>query len=280
MFCPKCGKSLPEESLFCYHCGSKLPAELISETEDIPPDPQIPENIPTEPQTEEGRSEGTVYEMCEDAEARPMEAVFPVESEALLQPAKKKHPYRLPIFLMCVLFLIGLTLFYLRPFTDEPAVYQEGCFTLEDGYLFFDEKLYSGSSTLLIPETIEGHKVLGISDGCFAHNMELETVILPASLQYIGADAFFGCLNLRGIYLPDHTAYLGSRAFAKCPKLESIVIPGQITQIESGCFDGCTSLHYIFFGGNHEQWTLIYSDFISIFTYISCDDGIFQQITP
>lgn len=64
---------------------------------------------------------------------------------------------------------------------------------------------------------------------------------LPASLKYIGEEAFMGA-DITGIVLPDGALEIESRAFAGCPNLISINLPATITSISSDAFSGCEML--------------------------------------
>ena len=56
---------------------------------------------------------------------------------------------------------------------------------------------YNGSSSsVLIPDTVEGMKVTEIGEGAFENNTTLESIDLPDSITVIGKRAFKGCSNL------------------------------------------------------------------------------------
>lgn len=72
----------------------------------------------------------------------------------------------------------------------------------------------------------------------------LSTLILPASLTVIEAEAFEG-LNVERIVIPASVSTIGSRAFADCAKLTRAVFEGSSVIIESDAFDGCSSVTFI-----------------------------------
>lgn len=246
MLCPKCNTENPEENRFCGFCGTALSPEMIEFTKNT-----------------------------DVSETEELLALLDAESPI---PVKKKHPLRLPAILLAVMFLIGSILFILFPSHERgPASYTQGYFTLTDGVLYFDSNLYSGEATIEVPETIAGHAVTVISEGCFAKCPNIETIILPETVTEIGREAFYGCLSLRGIAIPESVNTIGEKAFAKCRELESIVVPASVRSIGIGCFADCDSLHYIFYSNTYDEWKTLYSDFISFFTFVSCSDGIFAQ---
>lgn len=87
---------------------------------------------------------------------------------------------------------------------------------------------YSGSnSDVLIPSRVGGSEVTSISDGAFSENSSIESVTLPATIEYIGSRAFNGCNNLQALYSASiEPVTVEPSAFTNCPKL--IVI-------QSGC---------------------------------------------
>ena len=78
--------------------------------------------------------------------------------------------------------------------------------------------------------------------------------IFPSTLKYIyfGKDvksipaySFDGCVNLSSIDIPNTINYIGTHAFSGCTGLTSISIPNTIDSIESYLFSGCTRLSSI-----------------------------------
>ena len=71
----------------------------------------------------------------------------------------------------------------------------------------------------------------------------LESIVLPASLETIGSSAFSGCSSLVGIDLSGTAlTTIEASAFSGCSSLESIVLPASLTSIGSSAFSGCSSL--------------------------------------
>lgn len=76
---------------------------------------------------------------------------------------------------------------------------------------------------------------------CYNMN-QVDTVVLPASVQTIGNDAFRGCSNLKVAILPEELTNLGSQAFSGCSKLDSVNTLGKLTIIPSNAFNSCYKL--------------------------------------
>ena len=74
--------------------------------------------------------------------------------------------------------------------------------------------------TIVLPDTV---KV--IKDGAF-EDSDVREIILPAGLESIGAEAFFGCTKLVGIHIPKDTV-IGENAFAHCPSLAGFTVDAQ-----------------------------------------------------
>ena len=78
--------------------------------------------------------------------------------------------------------------------------------------------------------------------GIFAKCKNLESCILPETLETIGSYAFIGCSALSGINLPSSLKTIEDAAFSDCTAFTSIGFPSSITAIGSNAFKGCTSL--------------------------------------
>ena len=82
---------------------------------------------------------------------------------------------------------------------------------------------FEGTDALLvIPETIEGVPVCGIGRKAFLGNRNLQHIILPGTIEWIGDWAFCNCAQLQRIEFPCHSMRLGKGLFAKDAKLEEI----------------------------------------------------------
>ncbi len=73
----------------------------------------------------------------------------------------------------------------------------------------------------------------------------LEKIHLPASLRYIGPNAFAECGELLSIKLPKSLEVIGESAFVDCWQLEKIGLPAKMKYIGPRAFQGCINLYQI-----------------------------------
>lgn len=79
----------------------------------------------------------------------------------------------------------------------------------------------------------------------FAHKA-LRSLTLPARVERIGKNAFFGCDVLGGtLTLPATLGEVGTSAFSGCKRLQRVVIESDSVRIGAGAFAGCTGLKEI-----------------------------------
>lgn len=97
---------------------------------------------------------------------------------------------------------------------------------------------------VVIPKKIDGHKVCQIANEAFAENTLISTITIPKGVQFIGASAFSGCKNLREVILPETVENIGADAF-KHTDITSITIPEGIKVIPSGTFAYCGRLNEV-----------------------------------
>ncbi len=84
------------------------------------------------------------------------------------------------------------------------------------------KKMKSNTAYPIVPEEVNGMKVIGIKDNVFeGHAYVLK---LPDTIEYIEPLAFDYCNYLRSVNIPDNLRYLGAGAFHQCESLENISI--------------------------------------------------------
>ena len=277
MFCPYCGNPCADTHKFCFRCGSALP-ELTAE-QAVPEAPvnneTVPEPAPVSVEHPETAAVATDFpEPVSDpipAADETVPYILPTEPETVAPPPKKGRLWP-PILALCLMMCVGLVAFFMAPRTPAPA---KSCFRVENGVLYFDQTLYTGSEELTVPDTVDGVTVTGISDGCFADCDTLTTIILPETVTIIGDYAFSGCDALRGIYIPHGVLSVGAGALANCPVLEAVYFPGSVTEIGAGCLDDCAGLQYIIFDGTYAQWRNLYSGIFANRVELHTLDGVY-----
>jgi uncharacterized protein YjdB len=93
---------------------------------------------------------------------------------------------------------------------------------------------YSGSSSsLIIPDSIDGKIVTSIGNEAFFEDKEIITVEFPKSLKNIGRMAFGGCEKLETIEFPQNLEWIGACAFQMCYSLKKVIIY-ENTELEDG----------------------------------------------
>lgn len=85
----------------------------------------------------------------------------------------------------------------------------------------------------------------GLADMTFAVTVDGGSVLpftLPAVLETLGEEAFYGAPSITRITIPDTVHSIGDRAFDQCASLEQIRIPAAVTDIGDNTFSGAVIL--------------------------------------
>lgn len=106
---------------------------------------------------------------------------------------------------------------------------------------------YKGVVT--IPEKVTYDSVVydvrGIYIAAFYNCSDIDSIILPNSIDDIGKYAFSGCTNLTEICFPEGLKWIGHHAFSGCTKLKSAELPISLSNLEEGAFKGCLNLQKV-----------------------------------
>ena len=102
----------------------------------------------------------------------------------------------------------------------------------------------SNIESIIIPNSVES-----IGDDAFAWCRSLKSIIIPDSVKWIGDDAFIWCKNLKSIVIPNSVEEIGNYAFSKCRSLKSIIIPDSVKSIGNRVFWSCDNLKSLTFKG-------------------------------
>ena len=101
---------------------------------------------------------------------------------------------------------------------------------------------YTGNvSALVIPEEIDGHKVVNIGVTAFCKK-DVALVTIPNSVKKIDNQAFESCKNLKNVEIPESVLAIGGAAFGNCVSLESVTLPSKLNSLGSSAFYNCDSL--------------------------------------
>lgn len=92
-------------------------------------------------------------------------------------------------------------------------------------------------------------------------------IVIRQGTKTIASGAFEDCTELEALMIPDSVTYIGASSFGYCSSLKSIVIPDSVTEIEGQAFFGCSSLenitlpdHAMSIGGSVFERTAYYND--------------------
>ena len=98
---------------------------------------------------------------------------------------------------------------------------------------------------VVIPDGSQGKPIKEIGEGVFHANQILEEVVIPASVEKIGARAFSSSYSLKKVTFKENSSLkaIGYRAFYNAEYLESINLPEGLVEIEGGAFELCVTLN-------------------------------------
>ncbi|MDE5823374.1 MAG: leucine-rich repeat domain-containing protein, partial [Lachnospiraceae bacterium] len=100
-------------------------------------------------------------------------------------------------------------------------------------------ELHQGITKIVLPETIQY-----IGAGAFDKMRSLKEIHIPKGVKEIGCSAFSGCSSLKRITIPDGIEKISACTFFRMA-LEEIVIPRKVHEIEKMAFVQCGSLKRI-----------------------------------
>lgn len=161
-----------------------------------------------------------------------------------------RKPAKLLAFVVACFVLIAMlvTTFALSGYTDTHDTFSID--NVEYRFLNADEKDgdivvtgYRGlAKNIVIPQEIEGHRIVGIDNNVFAHNPHMRTLVIEAEAA-ISDSAFANCYMLNSVKIRKPLA-IGSYAFSMCQNLEKVEIEdaSEITRISVSAFADCIKL--------------------------------------
>lgn len=127
----------------------------------------------------------------------------------------------------------------------------------DDGTYVIITKCLSSDTKVEVPEKIEELPVKEIGSWSFFDCDNVESVVLPATIQTIGNNAFNSCDAMTEVTLQEGIESIGDSAFNNCQKLKAVTLPESVTSIGVNAFVGCVELESIVI---HENVTSIGSD--------------------
>lgn len=100
-------------------------------------------------------------------------------------------------------------------------------------------------TTVTIPETYKGEKVVSLRGNTFSNMVNLVEVNLPNTIKEIRGQAFKNCYSLSKVNIPNNLEYLGGGAFYNAISIEIIELPDTLTYLGGEAFYNATSLEHI-----------------------------------
>lgn len=100
-------------------------------------------------------------------------------------------------------------------------------------------------TVLIIPEAFKGLPVKAIDNYAFSYCEQIVEVVIPDSVETIGASAFSYCHALSHVTLPKNLKAINDSVFLKCQSLQSIELPSGLEIIGSFAFMGCAALQTV-----------------------------------
>ena len=113
-----------------------------------------------------------------------------------------------------------------------------------DYYMIMDAGTFRGKE-LLIPAEYNGVAVKSIENCAFENRTDIEKVIIPEGIEYVGNFAFSGCTSLKSVSVPTSVTRLEDGVFSGCSALVEVKLHDGIVEMGQSVFANCTSLKTI-----------------------------------
>ena len=101
-------------------------------------------------------------------------------------------------------------------------------------------------SVVRIPRSIEGGSVVALASSLFSGHGEIESVLMPDSVERIGHRLFEGCSNLRKVRLSAALAQVGSGTFSHCGEIDEVEVNSPVAAVEGKLLAGSCVSHISF----------------------------------
>ena len=126
---------------------------------------------------------------------------------------------------------------------------------LENAVVITGVKTVSTDGKYVIPETLDGKKVIAIMALAFCDDSisnTVKTVIVPSSVKTIWNNAFANCYNLTDIYFKGNSIYTESNAFPKASKRNGI--------LTIHCSANCSDRNYRYYKNSASSYDALYEE--------------------
>lgn len=99
-------------------------------------------------------------------------------------------------------------------------------------------------SHVVLPNTVCGMGLAAVGPNAFA-GTDIRSLMAPAPLRSIGAEAFRACVDLTTVLFPDCLELIGRRAFQGTTAMTHVRIPGSVRTIAPYAFAECSNLREV-----------------------------------
>ena len=125
--------------------------------------------------------------------------------------------------------------------------------TIEEGTLYIDAYAFRNAQ---IEEIIIPDSVVYIGQGAFTDCSKLTTVKLPENLEVLDYALFRRCVSLTNINIPKNLIGIYEEAFKGCISLNEIDIPSSVKNISSSAFTNCYNLFNVTIDANNPYYEI------------------------
>ena len=125
--------------------------------------------------------------------------------------------------------------------------------TIEEGTLYIDAYAFRNAQ---IEEIIIPDSVVYIGQGAFTDCSKLTTVKLPENLEGLDYALFRRCVSLTNINIPKNLIGIYEEAFKGCISLNEIDIPSSVKNISSSAFTNCYNLFNVTIDANNPYYEI------------------------
>ncbi len=231
MYCRKCGKEIPDDSVFCPVCGAgQNNAESTESTE------TISSAVNADPEPDD------TY--CTESE--------PYTSSARLIPQEKPRKKKTAVFVILGIVLAVLAGVFLFVILPEMHLDLEYRLSRKKDEYYITGYLGSGNE-VVIPDTIWGKPVTYIKEKAF-QGTDIKSVSIGLNVETIEKSAFQDCTELETVKPTKsgdtgHLKFIMENAFMNCTSLTEVELhPVMLVQkydFQNNAFSGCVSLRSI-----------------------------------
>ncbi len=116
-------------------------------------------------------------------------------------------------------------------------------------------------------------RCISFDGSAFGQCDSLKQIIIPKSVQAIGAQCFTSCTQLKQITIPESVKVVGNFCFTSCNNLTYVRIDSTQCQLKPQTFYNVSSIQRIDYAGTMDQWKSFGIDILRTGT-VHCKDGI------